>query len=88
MEYDKKTKILRFSPDFNEELKDLPNDVEEIIFDDAPHRADAVAPADLLALRTAAGIEPDGQFQDRVPRAQQLRGDLGFDVETIRLEPQ
>jgi len=33
MNYDKKYKILRISPQFNEELKDLPEDVLEIYFD-------------------------------------------------------
>src|SRR5687768_10698330 len=45
--------------------------------------AHAVAPADLLALRAAARLEANRQFENRVTGAQQLRGDFGLDVETV-----
>src|SRR5262245_39595166 len=48
--------------------------------------ADAVAPADLLALRAAARLEPHRQFDDALARAQQFGGDLRLDVEAVRFQ--
>ena len=34
MNYDEETKVLTISPEFDEELKDLPEDIKEIIFEE------------------------------------------------------
>ena len=56
------------------------------VFEQDLDRAHAVAPADLLALRAAARLEADRQLENRMAGAQQLRGDLGLDVEAVRFE--
>src|SRR5262245_27080345 len=56
------------------------------ILEEDLNRAEAVAPADLLALRAAARLEADRQLEDRMAGAQQLGGNLRFDVETVRFK--
>ena len=47
-----------------------------------------VAPADFLAASAAARIERHRPLDDAAALAEKLGGDLGLDVETVRLEPQ
>src|SRR5262245_11466842 len=58
----------------------------EAVFEEDLNRAEAVAPADLLALRAAARLEANRQLMDRMPGAQQLRRNLRLDVEAVRFE--
>src|SRR5918992_1763860 len=56
------------------------------VFQEHGDRVEPVAPADLLPARAVSRVEPDRALHDAATLAQQLRRNLRFDVETIRLE--
>src|SRR5690242_7650876 len=51
------------------------------------HRVEAVGPANLLSLFGSPGIVPDRHLDDPAARAEEVRGQLGLEVEPDRPQP-
>src|SRR6266550_8966429 len=60
--------------------------VPEAVLEERPQCRESVAPRDLLALVELTPGVRDRYLVDPDAALENLRGDLGFDVETIRLE--
>ena len=58
----------------------------QVVLQDAPHGADAVAPADLLAFAVGTAGVRDADLVDATAEPRDLGGDLGLEPEAVFLD--